>query len=559
MPVPRDRPFARPTPSEFAKPRLGLWLAADQLRSIMNRPLWKEALLPTLLLGGLWPAFGLATTAYIAWLDQGHQRVVDENVASIHAAGEVQGVLWSLQDSVAEATESEFSEADSTRIGVGIARLEAALKLASESARTDAEQHEVAELRRSFADYRDLLDRSKRGESLNVGGMFQVRNRSRDLAKEMSDRCTRLRELNQQLIRTDAATRETWNQLIGGIRLILLFAGPILGVWLGIRAASKVRRRLTEISVRLEGMSGEYGRLEVTTSPNGGEFDELDRQVLAITQRLDGVLKQLQSARREVRRSERLAAVGQLAAGVAHELRNPLTAVKLLVQTVARDHRDDATTAKQLGVVQDEVVRMERTIQSLLDYARPPAQNRLRHDLRDTIGRALNLMQGRAERDRVRIELSLPAESLIADGDPEQLHQVFVNLLLNGMDAMPNGGQIAVTLQRGELLAPGDQSPRPASVVTVADSGAGIPESIIEHLFEPFVTSKERGTGLGLAISRRIIEEHQGTLTAANNPHGGAVFLVKLPLVTQLDSWMATSGRLRELETAEGGQPVSRV
>lgn len=536
MPAPRDRSFVRRVPSESRNSRTGFRLAADQVRSVMNRPLWKEALIPTLLLGGLWLAFSLATTAYIAWLDRSYQRVIDENVASMRAAGEVQGILWSLHDPVADATETEVSEVTAARIGVEVQRLIAALQSASDSAKTDAERQEVAELQRSFDDYRALLQGLKRGEPLDVAMLSRLRDQSRELAKQMSDRCNRLRELNQELIHSDATNRETWNDRIGGIRLVLLFAGPILGVWLGIRAASRVRRRLAEISVRLEGASGELGRLEVSTNSTGGEFDELDRQVIAITQRLDDVFKQLQSARHEVRRSERLAAVGQLAAGVAHELRNPLTAVKLLVQTVARDHHDDATTAKQLGVVQDEVIRMERTIQSLLDFARPPAQNRLRHDLRETIGRALNLMEGHATRDHVRIELVLPEEPMEVDGDPEQLHQVFVNLLLNGIDAMPDGGEITVTLQRDESRLTHDRSARPACVVTVTDGGAGIPDSVIERLFEPFVTSKERGTGLGLAVSRRIIEEHDGTLTAANGPHGGAIFSVTLPLVEQSQS-----------------------
>lgn len=247
---------------------------------------------------------------------------------------------------------------------------------------------------------------------------------------------------------------------------------------------------------------------------------------------LQDVVQQLHSARLEVIGSERLAAVGLLAAGVAHELRNPLTAVKLLVQTTAREHQEHATTAKQLGVVQDEINRMERTIQSLLDYARPPKPNRLRHDLRDT-GRAINLVKGRAKRDQIHIELTQPEGPVEVNGDPEQLHQVFVNLLLNCMDAMPDGGQITTTLKRDESHSTHECLPEPTCVVTVADEGLGIADSILEHLFEPFVSSKERGTGLGLAVSRRIVEEHQGTLTAENGPTGGAVFSVELPLNLQ--------------------------
>jgi two-component system, NtrC family, sensor histidine kinase HydH len=109
------------------------------------------------------------------------------------------------------------------------------------------------------------------------------------------------------------------------------------------------------------------------------------------------------------------------------------------------------------------------------------------------------------------------------DGDPEQLHQVFVNLLLNGVEAMPDGGELRVAMQ---CVNAADLVGR----VSFSDSGNGIPESIMQRMFEPFVTGKERGTGLGLAISRRIVKQHGGTLTAANREPCGAVFTVELPL-----------------------------
>ena len=533
MPAHRSSPLAREVHSESPNAGIGLPSASNRLRTAMNRPLWKQALIPTLLLGGLWLAFSLATTGYIAWLDRGYRRLLNENVATMRATGEMQGILWSLHDTIADASESELIRAETDRIGIETQRLRAALQSADLAARTDEERREVDRLRRSFDDYVGLLRNTDRGAPLAPEDISQIRARSRELAVSMSAGCNHLREINQRLIKANTSQRETWNSRIGGTRIVLLFIGPILGVWLGVRAASRVRRRLAEISVRLEGASGELGRLEVSSNPGAGNFDELDRQVLAITQRLDDALQQLHSARHEILRRERLAAVGQLAAGVAHELRNPLTAVKLLVQTVARSQEDNGTTAKQLGVVKDEIVRMERTIQSLLDYARPPAQNRLRHDLRETLGRALNLVESRAAHDCVGIELLLPNEPLELDGDPEQLHQVFVNLLLNGMDAMPNGGEISVKLEHDQPASHDDNSAAPTCVVTVEDRGSGIPATVIERLFEPFVTTKERGTGLGLAVSRRIIEEHSGTLTGTNGPQGGAIFSVRLPVTAR--------------------------
>jgi two-component system, NtrC family, sensor histidine kinase HydH len=113
----------------------------------------------------------------------------------------------------------------------------------------------------------------------------------------------------------------------------------------------------------------------------------------------------------------------------------------------------------------------------------------------------------------------------MVEGDPEQLHQVFVNLLINGIDVAGDGGELHVSVEVGP------PSPQTCRVI-VRDSGSGIPSAVLERIFEPFVTTKERGTGLGLAISRRIVQEHGGTLTAANPSRGGAVFTVELPLGT---------------------------
>jgi signal transduction histidine kinase len=212
-----------------------------------------------------------------------------------------------------------------------------------------------------------------------------------------------------------------------------------------------------------------------------------------------------------------------MAAGVAHELRNPLTSVKLLIQTAADGPADRALSEEHLHVVLEQIVRMENTIQGLLDFARPPQMQNVRHDLRGTLRRALNLVEGHAKQQRVVVRESCPLAAVFVDGDPEQLHQVFVNLLLNGVESMPDGGELQVAMQCED---PGDAVCR----VVFSDSGVGIPPPIMERIFEPFVTDKERGTGLGLAISRRIVEQHGGKLMAANREEHGAVFTVELPL-----------------------------
>ncbi len=223
--------------------------------------------------------------------------------------------------------------------------------------------------------------------------------------------------------------------------------------------------------------------------------------------------------------TERLAAVGELAAGIAHEMRNPLTSVKLLIQTATQQLPGGSFGEQDLQVAQREIVRMESTIQGLLDFARPPVLRRVRHDVRGTAQRAWNLVDGRARQQHVNVVYETPDVPVMVDGDPEQLHQILVNLLLNGVESMPSGGLLRMTIQAGD-------GRHQACRIAVSDSGAGIPPPILARIFEPFVTSKETGTGLGLAISRRIAEEHGGMLVAANREEGGAQFTLELPTST---------------------------
>jgi signal transduction histidine kinase len=206
---------------------------------------------------------------------------------------------------------------------------------------------------------------------------------------------------------------------------------------------------------------------------------------------------------------------------VAHELRNPLTSVKLLLQHSASRGGDATVAAPRVALILDEIDRMESTIQGLLDFSRPAQPQRKLHDLRATIERAIHLIVGRAEKQNVETELSLGLEPLWINGDPQQLHQVFVNLLINGIEAMPNGGTLAVSLvsepETGEIA------------IEIVDSGEGIPADLLPRLFEPFASAKERGTGLGLAVSRRIVEEHHGVISVRPGSPHGASFRVTLP------------------------------
>jgi two-component system sensor histidine kinase HydH len=171
-------------------------------------------------------------------------------------------------------------------------------------------------------------------------------------------------------------------------------------------------------------------------------------------------------------------------------------------------------------VIEHEIRRIERTLQTFLDFARPPKPNRQLLDLRAIIERVLSLVSGRARKQEVSLKLSQGAIPAAAFVDEDQIQQLLLNLVLNALDAMPKGGVIEIDLQpsRDGFIE-----------VYVRDTGPGIAPDILPKVFETFVSSKETGIGLGLPLSRRVAEEHGGTLTAYNLPTTGACFLLKLP------------------------------
>ena len=250
----------------------------------------------------------------------------------------------------------------------------------------------------------------------------------------------------------------------------------------------------------------QVGRVDVRES---GELPNLQEQVNAVVWRIREVMQQLNEARRQAISAERLAAVGEMAAGVAHELRNPLTSVKLLIQRSAQ-RPQRSMTDKQFAVVLEEIARMELTIERMLDFARPPRMTRTRHDLRTILTRSLNLIEVRAHQTNVSIANEIPPEPVNIEGDAEQLHQVFSNLSQNAIEAMPSGGTLRVTIETGKAES--------ICRVIFSDTGAGIaPGRCMSCIFEPFVTDKARGTGLGLAaVSNRIVKEHGGIAQARN-------------------------------------------
>lgn len=242
----------------------------------------------------------------------------------------------------------------------------------------------------------------------------------------------------------------------------------------------------------------------------------------------------------ELRRSERLAAIGELSASIAHEIRNPLAAISGSIQILQRSALEAAGASESrrlMEIAVRETDRLNRLITDFLHYARPAPLEPEPVRLRDCGDELLQLLQA-AGPDNVRLELRIPGD-LGVWADPAQLRQLLWNLALNGCQAMSEGGRLVL---RAEPLPQRDpQEPRAAGrngesqgkgtwvEIAVQDEGAGISSDDMEHVFEPFFTTKSQGTGLGLATVHRIVQEHGGSIRVQSDENQGTTFLVRLP------------------------------
>ena len=435
-------------------------------------------------------------------------RVLRENIDSRRAAVELEECLTDLV-----ALEDDRVEA----VAVLHARVRKHLAATRATADQPEEQDLQARLDAAFGEY--LGRWAALPPPADPDHEPARRAATRFLEAEVLGPCQRFERYNTRRIESSAEHHErvlrqlAWGMAgVGGL-------GGVAGVVLGWGVARGLARSIRRLRVQVRAAAGKLGPdpPEIVLTEEG-DFAGLHAEVDRLTDRIEETVAALQQREYEVLRAEQLAAVGQLAAGVGHEIRNPLTSVKLLVQAGLEDGAGLA--ADDLRMIEAEVRRVEGSLRTFLDFARPPQAERRPTDLGAVVRGVADLLRGRAEKQRVAVRVDLPADPLTLTADPDQLRQVLVNLGLNALDAMPAGGALAFTARAG----PGRVG------VEVADTGPGIPKGMLPRLLEPFASSKETGLGLGLVISRRIVEDHGGTLAAANRPGGGATFFVTLPI-----------------------------
>ncbi len=301
-------------------------------------------------------------------------------------------------------------------------------------------------------------------------------------------------------------------------------------------------RELFAVPVRIGGKAG--GCLQALNTRDGAGFRETDLRIFqaladqvgvaiqnaGLHEELSARLRQIQRQQEALIQSEKLSAMGQLSAGVAHEVRSPLSAISGYAQLLRRRFSDDDRLKKPLDVIEDACMHINRIVNGLLDFSRKDEPRYEPIPIDDPIQKALVLAEHTLNRYKgVEVRLDLAPGLPMVQADSRQLQQVFLNLMLNAAQAMPKGGRLGI--RTFTEPAPGDESRVGRVVILFEDTGVGIPLDSQERVFQPFFTEgKQGGTGLGLSICRSIVQNHRGSITFTSRPGEGTTFRVQLPV-----------------------------
>ncbi len=277
---------------------------------------------------------------------------------------------------------------------------------------------------------------------------------------------------------------------------------------------------IERINVEYTASSGKRAIISLSATPiyEGEEFKALLIFIKDVTDKVN--------LEKQLRQAEELASLGELAASIAHEVRNPLTGVRTTIQFLGETFEEDDPRKEDIEDVIGELDRLEELIRQLLAFARPPDLHLIKTDLASLLEQVVETFRRQLAREDIEIDLEITPSLGEIEVDPEVMKQVFLNLFLNAEQAMPQGGEIEIKAHPRYV----DGAMREI-LIDVIDTGSGIAKEKLDKIFQPFFTTKSKGTGFGLSISQRLVEKHGGKLSAENRrDRSGMIFTISLPL-----------------------------
>jgi len=316
---------------------------------------------------------------------------------------------------------------------------------------------------------------------------------------------------------------------------VLLAMGPLLSLGLAvvfIRGFTAPVNRLLEATRRLrsgnldhkvEGLKGEFGELASSFNEMAASIKEQMQRMREAEKTLEKANQELKLAQEQMVRAETMAALGTLSSGISHELSTPLSVILNMTQLMKQEVKDDPALLKDMEVVEYEANQAIKVTRSLLGFARSTKTVKEHVDVHRILEDLIKILEYQPAAKSVNLKME-PAPGLpLIYANSTQIRQVFLNVILNAIQAMPDGGELEIAT--GRWVSKGTEG----VMITIRDTGSGIPEENIQNVFQPFFTTKEEGTGLGLAISHGIVTEHGGKIEVESEVGHGTTFRIFLP------------------------------
>lgn len=472
-------------------------------------------------------AGGFLIISYIYKLQDETTALIDQNVRSARTAKEL---TLSLYDIRAASLTYLFDRSPERIAALDTKQAEFILLLddAKHSATTEEEKTLLQQISALFSNYQQTLTNAL--EMHRKGYISQpnalIVHASQDLISTIDEKTSTFIAINESAQAAHEQTIRKNDNIIRTAMYALGIGGMLMGLILGWLIARIILNPIYRLVLKVRDAAGSEVVEHIRMSP-GKELEELDLHINRLISRINQAHEDLQKNRELLERSSKLAAIGKIAPALAHEIRNPLTAIKMLIYAMMEEPNLDEEKKHDLEIITHEILRVEGFLQNFLKYARPAKPQMQIIEIVPVIQETLQLMYPRFKQSNIAVTEVHEKGNLRMKADPDMIKQVIMNLVLNAVESMGSDGELTITTNttQGE---DGSQIFR----ISVIDSGPGIPEDIRESLFDPFVKGKDQGVGLGLSISQRIAELHHGWISATNNAGKGATFTVHIPIIS---------------------------
>ncbi|MGB9892929.1 MAG: sensor histidine kinase [Candidatus Saccharicenans sp.] len=301
-----------------------------------------------------------------------------------------------------------------------------------------------------------------------------------------------------------------------GLTALLL---TVIGSHLLARRITKPIKNLVEGTHRISRGDFSY-RIPVISSD---EIGDLTQSFNEMAEELLKARRQMEETNRKLMQAEKLASIGRLSATIAHEIRNPLTSVKLNIQKLVESEGLDEIEKEHLSIAEEGIEQIEKFIKELLIFTRSSVLQRDYFSMEEILEESIKILQPSFQAKKIILEKEYQPDTPLAYVDADKLRQVFLNVLRNAFEAVEEGGRIEISLKINQVGS------KPSYEIRISDNGCGIPEKDWENIFEPFFTTKSSGAGLGLANARRILDQHGGTIRVVKKEGPGSCFLITIP------------------------------